>query len=297
MNTNDSILLIGNLTMDHNQTETGSYRGPGGSVYFMGMTLYNLGMRSTILSPRGKHVSVPFPPSILLLPSQPTSSDHLEFHNYQRTDGTRTQVVLNSGEGEFTHDIWSLLPNPLTIRSVVLASVLPNIPLPRIKFLRSYYPNVPFLLLPQGYFRRVDTKGNVHPYVSARLHDMTSFFNIVIASYQDHPSIGDFAQQWIRKTPSLKVILTDGANGADVYSKSSVLHTPAFRVSDIVDSTGSGDMFAAGFLARYLETHDLGSSVRYGHAVAGFSLRLKPDQLQYAPKDIDAFTDTTEVRN
>lgn len=51
------------------------------------------------------------------------------------------------------------------------------------------------------------------------------------------------------------IVMTRGADGADIYSQSDHLNFPA-QPSQPVDSTGAGDSFAGSFLAHYLETGD-----------------------------------------
>ncbi|MEI8066268.1 MAG: PfkB family carbohydrate kinase [Actinomycetes bacterium] len=45
-----------------------------------------------------------------------------------------------------------------------------------------------------------------------------------------------------------RIVVTSGANGADLYSASHHLHQPALS-AEVVDTTGAGDSFFAGFLA------------------------------------------------
>jgi sugar/nucleoside kinase (ribokinase family) len=64
------------------------------------------------------------------------------------------------------------------------------------------------------------------------------------------------------------VVVTRGAHGSTVASGGSVISVPAASVAQVVDTTGAGDMFAAGFLYGY--THGLGieRSAVLGGAVA-----------------------------
>jgi sugar/nucleoside kinase (ribokinase family) len=39
-------------------------------------------------------------------------------------------------------------------------------------------------------------------------------------------------------------------------------------VAEVVDTTGAGDAFAAGFLARYCHAEDVGASMRHGAQLA-----------------------------
>lgn len=63
------------------------------------------------------------------------------------------------------------------------------------------------------------------------------------------------------------VALTRGAEGALVVTPDSTLEVPAFAV-DVVDTTGCGDAFSAGFVTGWLTYRDLGRAARLGCAVA-----------------------------
>jgi sugar/nucleoside kinase (ribokinase family) len=63
-------------------------------------------------------------------------------------------------------------------------------------------------------------------------------------------------------------VVKDGADGGFAASPDgSVVRAPGL-VLDVVDTTGAGDSFDAGFLAAWLEGHLLGEAVRWA-AVAG----------------------------
>ena len=62
--------------------------------------------------------------------------------------------------------------------------------------------------------------------------------------------------------------MTRGAAGALVISSGAQHQIDAFAVEDLVDTTGAGDLFAAGFLAAYTRGDDLTRCGRVGALAA-----------------------------
>lgn len=62
---------------------------------------------------------------------------------------------------------------------------------------------------------------------------------------------------------------TDSANGAHVLSKGQHWHVPATPIDRVVDATGAGDLFAAGFLWALTNGADLEAAGRAGCVAAG----------------------------
>jgi sugar/nucleoside kinase (ribokinase family) len=74
--------------------------------------------------------------------------------------------------------------------------------------------------------------------------------------------------QWVGK-----VVIKDGANGAWVASKKSLFHSPAIDAGSVVDTTGAGDCFNAGFLyGCIVEGQSDDVSARYGNICGGLSV-------------------------
>ena len=67
--------------------------------------------------------------------------------------------------------------------------------------------------------------------------------------------------------------VTYGAGGAHVFDGSATAHAPADTIDDIVDLTGAGDQFAAGFLAGLQRGKDAETAARIGIAAAGEVIR------------------------
>lgn len=66
---------------------------------------------------------------------------------------------------------------------------------------------------------------------------------------------------------------TMGVRGSMCYDGKDFVRCPAFPVEKVVDTTGCGDLFHAGFAVRYLETRDLMECQRFGAAVSAVKCR------------------------
>lgn len=68
------------------------------------------------------------------------------------------------------------------------------------------------------------------------------------------------------------VVITEGARGCEVYSADGHIRLAAVPPAQIVDTTGAGDAFTAGFLAGVLREYELKVSAQIGATVASFVL-------------------------
>lgn len=92
------------------------------------------------------------------------------------------------------------------------------------------------------------------------------------------------------------VAATAGAKGAVVVTASDVLEVPAYEV-DVVDTTGCGDAFSAGFLRGLSLGRDRGAAARLGCATAAqVAQGLATDHGAYDLAAVDAFADATPTR-
>jgi sugar/nucleoside kinase (ribokinase family) len=104
----------------------------------------------------------------------------------------------------------------------------------------------------------------------------THEFSTIVRKHDDHinwkvPIHVEFPH--IGFTPI--VIVTDGKNGSYGYAGESVYYEPAAPVAEIVDSSGAGDGYAAGFIHDYLKSgsKQIQSAMKAGARYASHKLR------------------------
>jgi sugar/nucleoside kinase (ribokinase family) len=112
-----------------------------------------------------------------------------------------------------------------------------------------------------------------------QIQDLTKHVNILLINTHEFAELVkkpfesfDFRENITAPYDFLKtkiVIVTDGDKGAYAYVDGGVLHEPPHKVEKIVDTTGAGDAFSAGFIAGYLETNNIQKAMHEGsnHAV------------------------------
>jgi ribokinase len=70
-------------------------------------------------------------------------------------------------------------------------------------------------------------------------------------------------------------ILTLGAAGALLHTRTESMLVPAFKAGPVVETTGAGDAFNGGFAAALARGATPSEAVRFGCAVAGISVTRK----------------------
>lgn len=102
------------------------------------------------------------------------------------------------------------------------------------------------------------------------------------------PSREEFCELWgvtdieqgLRKlqslAPELITVVKDGENGAFYMEHGVVRNIQASKVSTVINATGAGDSFNAGFIAAYQKGKSLPDAIMYGCNVAAAKIEAKP---------------------
>ncbi len=90
--------------------------------------------------------------------------------------------------------------------------------------------------------------------------------------------------KFFSSNPKLTTIITRSHKGCVVFANDNFFESPAEKISQLVDATGAGDAFAAGFLYGLVNNCDLRESAHLGNIlgakiIQGFGARFKKEEL------------------
>ncbi|MCL5411342.1 MAG: PfkB family carbohydrate kinase [Patescibacteria group bacterium] len=277
-----NILIFGHVCLDRNIVETGESNTWGSPVMFISTVLQQLPDASvTIVSNYGSNY-LPYLKDRNIYPEKPSTESTLTYRNFSQ-GRERGQKALNRGYSEPVEIDENLKGKIENADIIFFAPILPNFSPDYVKKALSLAKkDVLKILLPQGYFRDFDQENNVIFRAFPEALEVLPLMNFVILSDQDFPNIEEVVQGWIEKT-NVKVILTRGEDGASVISQEGKREIPTTPVplKEIVDSTGSGDTFSAGFAYQYFLTKDEVKSVQFAHKLATAKLYFTPENIKF----------------
>ncbi len=90
------------------------------------------------------------------------------------------------------------------------------------------------------------------------------FADLVRAQYKDIYFHEDVITHYIPQLSSQLVIITEGKKGSYSYFQGKVYHQKAFPVEKVIDTTGAGDGYSAGFIAEYFYSKNIEKAMENG---------------------------------
>jgi sugar/nucleoside kinase (ribokinase family) len=198
--------------------------------------------------------------------------------NYYDDRGNRTLDLLGRAR-----DIDFVPPRVARARAVLVGPILGETSFPLIRRLRQACPGT-LMLDPQGLLRTTDGGGIVH-FKPEGIEEVIGLFDVVkpneveckvltgIDPREDARAAAEMMYGW---GPGL-VIITLAEQGSVVYDGDAFVRIPAYP-ADVVDATGAGDTYAAGFLHGLLAGGSPGECGAWGTAVASIMIEhVGPD--------------------
>jgi sugar/nucleoside kinase (ribokinase family) len=148
-----------------------------------------------------------------------------------------------------------------------------------VEMIRQLRANKSLMIVDLGGFGGATSATHAEKKDGALLAQICPYFDVVKGSIEDLEYIlGTTATDYAAAAAALhgwgakEVVITLGKNGAYVSKDGATKTIPPYRggASKVVDQTGAGDTFSAGFLCKYLDSRDPFAAAAYGNVVASF---------------------------
>lgn len=187
-------------------------------------------------------------------------------HAWILTDKNNNQITsFSSGAMKYTPvvpeetpEIWHLAPeNPLTMAALVLEGKKQN---------KQVFFD-PGQMLPRF------LEGNTNSVLS--LEDILKSVSAVFVNEYEAELLSSYFKQPLDKLVQendLFIIRTLGKDGVDIITKNGIQHVDVAKTSKIVDPTGCGDAFRAGFLYGYTQNAPLTYCAQVGATMGSFAI-------------------------
>jgi sugar/nucleoside kinase (ribokinase family) len=274
------IVELGHVCKDHNIIDGVSYEAAGGPPMFMEKIFRQLPDCSFIIAaPYGKNF-VPYTKGISFYPDEPQGDITLLYENIV-TEGKRIQKCFYSEQAFPIPFDQTLIEFVSTADVICLAPLTPNFAPEYVRQISRYRKTGSItVLLPQGYYRKFDSLGNVKVREFEEANLIVPYMDVIIVSQEDHSDMLSIANKWSSQFSKI-VAVTQAKNGAMVFEKGIKVSVPTIPVpvDEIVSSIGAGDAFAAGFMYKYNLNHNATDAAAFANSIARQCLFCKPDDI------------------
>jgi sugar/nucleoside kinase (ribokinase family) len=169
-------------------------------------------------------------------------------------------------------------------KAVLIGPILGEVSLEEIMTIRESFDGL-FFCDPQGLLRNADKEGRIHHSKVDEIEETLGQFDIVkpnelegkvltgIDCRQDPYQAAEIIKSWGPKI----VIVTLAELGSIIYDGNDFIDIPPYEI-DLVDATGAGDTYMAGFTYEYLKTGDLRKAGCFASSVSSIMIeQVGPD--------------------
>jgi sugar/nucleoside kinase (ribokinase family) len=236
----------------------------GGCAAYASLTASRLGLRTAVLTSAASDLDLPLllpDIDVRLLPSEETTV----FENVYGPEGRLQYVWARAGTIAASDVPQGLREAKIVLLGPLIGEVEEEI--------ADCFPRSLLAVCPQGWLRTVLPDGRVEQRSPRRWRPrlLLERSQAVFVSDEDllPTDTEDALARWAAQVPIL--LLTRGARGARLWSEGRWRQVPAIPTEEI-DPTGAGDVFAAAFLSRYLETDDPWQAALFAAAAASIAV-------------------------
>lgn len=249
-------LVVGHITVDNTP------QGPrlGGTAAYSALTAHALGLRTGIVTAWAAE-----------LPLGPLR--HIPIISYPADQST---IFENNEEGSFRRQLinhvapnldYYLIPDPWRQAAIVhLAPVAQEVEPNLVK----HFPASLIGVTPQGWLRSWDDNNCV--YVNEWPESSFILQNVGAAVISKHDVNSDETRIEEMAISSRILAVTEGSEGTRLYWNGDVRRFRPPIISEVVDTVGAGDIFAAAFFVRLYSTRDPWEAARFATQLATISV-------------------------
>lgn len=249
------VVLFGHIVIDTIVKGSRRWQSLGGTVVYGSLAALRHGARPTIVSKVGED----FPDEYLLFLSRNgVDLTHVRVARGSKTtrfklsykDGERELTLQSKADGITAYDVELV---SLDEKVAVVGPVIGEVELSALESVRSRAALTAVDL--QGYLRAAEVKGGVKLVRSeAALRALTNADVVHVDAEESAVLTGlkpREAAAWLAARGPKVALVTMGHSGAYVATSEKVLFVPPFKPSQVVDTTGAGDIFLTVFTIEY----------------------------------------------
>ena len=220
-----------------------------------------------------------------IVPSRSTGGFSLVYYD---NFGNRTLDLLGRADNiEVVDPRWYT-----DAEAVLIGPILGEVSFDSIREIRRNFTGL-FFCDPQGLLRGADPSGRIYHEKSEGIESVLGQFDIVkpnelegkvltgIDCRQDPYQAARIIKSWGPKI----VIVTLAELGSVIYDGNQFVDIPPYQVN-LVDSTGAGDTYMAGFSFEYLRTHDLRLSGCFASCVSSIMIEQVGPDFEMTEKEV-----------
>ncbi|MDB5131385.1 MAG: ribokinase [Mucilaginibacter sp.] len=266
------ICCIGHITSDKVITVTATLHMPGGTAFYFSNAVCNLDTRYILVTAVGAtemgYINTLRRQGIEVNAGETRHTVNFE-NIYAKNQDERTQNVLQTAD-PFTVEQLRNIDAQLFHLGPLLAD---DIPVELIKVLAA---KGKVSLDVQGYLRKV-VNHKVHPTDWPEKQEALQYVNIIKADEAELQALTGRANpregaRLLADWGVQEMVITNGSHGSFIYSHGVFYTIPAYRPKIIVDATGCGDTYMAGYLYRRLKGAGIHQSGEFAAAMASLKM-------------------------
>jgi sugar/nucleoside kinase (ribokinase family) len=266
------ICCIGHITLDKIVTAKAVKHMAGGTAFYFSNAIRNMDVRYKLITAvaetelpsvanlRDKGIEVK------VLPSAHT----VYFENiYGENQDNRTQRVLQKADAFFAEDIKDVEAIIFHLGPLLADDMSTDL-------IKALFSRGNVSVDAQGYLREVIDKG-VHAVDWADKKEALKYIDILKVNESELEVLTGIAD--IREGAKVlaecgvkEVVVTLGSMGSVIYADSIYYDVPAYKPTEVVDATGCGDTYMAGYLYKRVKGADIQNAGEFAAAMAGLKI-------------------------